>query len=88
MSPPSGITEGGVVRLACCSPSSASQQARFTWFRNTSATSSHEGQVWNISAVTSDDSGSYYCQIQTGDNVQKTATLDIDVECKFSLIMF
>ncbi|KAG7229458.1 hypothetical protein INR49_012857 [Caranx melampygus] len=79
MSPPNGITEGGVLRLACCSPS-ASPQARFTWFRNTSATSRHEGQVWNISEVTSDDSGSYYCQIQTGDNVQKTAMLDIDVE--------
>ncbi|XP_023266312.1 B-cell receptor CD22-like isoform X1 [Seriola lalandi dorsalis] len=79
VSPSTGITERVAVRLACCSPS-ASPQVSYRWFRNASTTTRHDGQVWNISEVTSDDSGSYYCQIQTGDKVQNSAMLDIDVE--------
>ncbi|XP_071325030.1 B-cell receptor CD22 isoform X2 [Trachinotus anak] len=79
VSPSSGITEGVAVRLACCSPS-ATPQARFRWFKSSSAAPRHNGQVWNISEVTSDDSDSYYCQIQTGDKAQNSTILNIDVE--------
>ncbi|XP_074510890.1 vascular cell adhesion protein 1 [Sebastes fasciatus] len=33
-----------------------------------------------VAEVTSDDSGSYYCQIQTGDKVQNSTVLPVDVE--------
>ncbi|XP_034468290.1 sialoadhesin-like isoform X2 [Hippoglossus hippoglossus] len=79
VSPSGGITEGVDLRLACCSPS-ANQQARFRWFKSTSATPRYNGQVWNISAVAPDDSGSYYCQMQTGEGEQNSTMLDIDVE--------
>ncbi|KAL7394037.1 hypothetical protein ABVT39_019739 [Epinephelus coioides] len=79
VSPSSDITEGVALRLACCSPA-ASPQARFRWYKSTSTSPRHAGQVWNISDVTSDYSGSYYCEIQTGDNVQKSAMLPIDIE--------
>ncbi|TMS10358.1 B-cell receptor CD22 [Larimichthys crocea] len=75
----SDITEGGAVLMACCSPS-ASPQAHFRWYKNTSTGLRHTGRVWNLSEVTSDDSGSYYCQIQTGDKVQNSTMLPIDVE--------
>uniref|UniRef100_A0A8D0CQ84 B-cell receptor CD22 n=1 Tax=Sander lucioperca TaxID=283035 RepID=A0A8D0CQ84_SANLU len=78
-SPSSAITEGGALRLACCSPA-ASPQARYRWYRSTSTSPRHIGQVWNISEVTSDDSGSYYCQIQTGEKVQNSTVLLVDVE--------
>ncbi|KAK9513478.1 hypothetical protein VZT92_027006 [Zoarces viviparus] len=78
-SPSSDITEGGALRLACCSPA-ASPQARFGWYKSTSTGPRHAGQVWNISEVTSDDSGSYYCEIHTGDQVQNSTKLHIDVE--------
>ncbi|GAA6224414.1 B-cell receptor CD22-like isoform X1 [Lates japonicus] len=78
-SPFSGITEGAALRLACCSPS-ASPQTSFRWFKGASATPKSNGQVWNISEVTSDDSGNYYCQMQTGDKVQNSKILAIDVE--------
>ncbi|XP_078109632.1 cell adhesion molecule CEACAM6 [Sander vitreus] len=78
-SPSSDITEGGALRLACCSPA-ASPQARYRWYRSTSTSPRHTGQVWNISEVTSDDSGSYYCQIQTGEKVQNSTVLLVDVE--------
>ncbi|KAF1387589.1 hypothetical protein PFLUV_G00081430 [Perca fluviatilis] len=78
-SPSSDITEGGALRLACCSPA-ASPQARYRWYRSTSTSPRHTGQVWNISEVTSDDSGSYYCQIQTGEKVQNSTMLLVDVE--------
>ncbi|XP_051262198.1 sialoadhesin-like [Dicentrarchus labrax] len=75
----SDVTEGEALRLACCSPA-AGPQARFRWFKSTSTSPRHTGQVWDVSEVTSDDSGSYYCQIQTGDKVQNSTMLPIDVE--------
>lgn len=78
-SPSGGITEGDALRLACCSPS-ADPQARFRWFQSTSSSPRHDGQVWDIGDATSEDSGSYYCQMQTGDGVQSSTTLAIDVE--------
>lgn len=87
-SPPSGVTEGGALRLACCSPAAGSQ-AHYSWFKSTSTSTgpSHSGQVWNISQVTSDNSGTFYCQVHTGDKVQKSAPLSLDVECRSSLIL-
>ncbi|KAM8735993.1 cell adhesion molecule CEACAM8 isoform 1-T1 [Acanthopagrus schlegelii] len=78
-SPSSDITEGSALRLACCSPA-ASPQASFRWYKSTSTTPRHTEQVLNISEVTADDSGSYYCQIRTGDKVQNSTMLYIDVE--------
>nr|UQE85685.1 sialoadhesin [Thamnaconus modestus] len=78
-SPPSGVTEGGALCLACCSPAAGSQ-AHYSWFKNMSPGPSHSGQVWNISQVTSDNSGTFYCQMHTGDRVQKSAPLSLDVE--------
>lgn len=74
------------MRLACCSPAAASQ-AHYTWLKSTSASPSYKGQVWNISQVTSEDSGTFYCQIHTGDQVQKSAPLNLDVECRSSICM-
>ncbi|XP_010790942.1 B-cell receptor CD22-like [Notothenia coriiceps] len=78
-SPSSDITEGVTLRLACGSPA-ASPQALFKWYKSTSSTPRHTGQVWDISEVTPGNSGSYYCQIQTGDKEQNSTMLPIDVE--------
>lgn len=85
-SPSSDITVGVTLRLACCSPE-ASSTALFRWYKSTSITPRHTERVWNITEVTSNDSGSYYCQIQTGDKVQNSSVLAIDVQCKWSWIM-
>ncbi|XP_034409094.1 sialoadhesin [Cyclopterus lumpus] len=78
-SPSSDITEGGALRLACCGPA-AGPRATFRWYKSASNGLRHAGQVWTIDEVTSEDSGSYYCQIDTGDNVQNSTQLHIDVE--------
>ncbi|XP_073341861.1 cell adhesion molecule 4 [Pagrus major] len=78
-SPSSDITDGSALRLACCSPA-AGPQASFRWYKSTSTSPRHTGQVWSISEATADDSGSYYCQMQTGDKVQNSTMLNIDVE--------
>ncbi|XP_030606241.1 sialoadhesin [Archocentrus centrarchus] len=78
VSPPRDITEGTTLRLACCSP--VQPQARFSWYKNASISVKHTGQVWNITEVTSDVSGSYYCQIQTGDKVQTSTMLPVSVQ--------
>ncbi|XP_026149342.1 V-set and immunoglobulin domain-containing protein 2 [Mastacembelus armatus] len=78
-SPSSDITEGAALHLSCCSPA-ASPAAIFRWYKKASTTPRHTGLVWNISEVTPNDSGSYYCQIQTGDIVQDSTMLVIDVQ--------
>lgn len=80
--PSRGITEGATLRLACCSP--AESQANVTWHKSTSNSVTHTGQVWNITEVKSDDSGSYYCQMQTGAKVHNSTILPVDVQCKSS----
>ncbi|XP_023132641.2 sialoadhesin isoform X1 [Amphiprion ocellaris] len=77
--PSTGVTEGAAVRLACCSPD-ADPQTSFRWYKSTGSSQQHHGQMWNISKVTSDESGSYYCQIQTRDKVQNSTMLAIDVQ--------
>ncbi|KAK2844243.1 hypothetical protein Q5P01_010902 [Channa striata] len=75
----STINEGATVRLACCSPAAPST-THYRWYKSSSTTPSHTGLVWNISQVTSNDSGSYYCQIQTGEKVKNSSMLTIDVQ--------
>nr|XP_040021978.1 sialoadhesin-like [Gasterosteus aculeatus aculeatus] len=78
-SPSGDIAEGGALRLACCNPA-AGPQAIFRWHKSTSTSPPRTGRVWSIGEVTSDDSGSYYCQIHTADKVQTSKKLHIDVE--------
>ncbi|KAM9852645.1 neuronal growth regulator 1-like [Aulostomus maculatus] len=73
------IIEGAALRLACCSPA-AQLEALYRWYKDTISTPKHTGQTLNIREVTSDDSGSYYCQIHTRDGVQNSTVLDVDVQ--------
>ncbi|KAK2910531.1 carcinoembryonic antigen-related cell adhesion molecule 8 [Channa argus] len=75
----SDITEGATLRLACCSPA-ATSTTLFRWYKSTSTSPSHTGLVWYVSQVTSNDSGAYYCQIRTGEKIQNSRILAIDVQ--------
>uniref|UniRef100_H3DP29 Ig-like domain-containing protein n=1 Tax=Tetraodon nigroviridis TaxID=99883 RepID=H3DP29_TETNG len=77
--PSSRVAEGETLRLACCSPA-AGPQAGYTWFQSTGVGPRRRAQVWDISRVTSADSGGYVCQIQSGDAAQNSTVLTIDVE--------
>lgn len=78
-SPSSDITEGEALRLACCSPA-ATQQTQFSWYKSKSSSIRHRGAVWSISNITSEASGSYYCQIQSGDTETTSTSLQVDVQ--------
>ncbi|XP_007554363.1 B-cell receptor CD22 [Poecilia formosa] len=73
------ILEGTGLNLACCSPA-ATSQSRFTWYSTKGAMLVGAGPVWSTPKVTSGQSGSYYCQIQTGDKTQRSNVLEIDVQ--------
>uniref|UniRef100_A0A3Q0SQ88 Ig-like domain-containing protein n=1 Tax=Amphilophus citrinellus TaxID=61819 RepID=A0A3Q0SQ88_AMPCI len=77
VSPSGDIISGGTVTFTC--GSDANPPAHFSWYKSTSMSVKHTGQVWNITEVTSDVSGSYYCQIQTGDKVQISTMLPVSV---------
>uniref|UniRef100_A0A1A7XBZ0 Cd22 molecule n=1 Tax=Iconisemion striatum TaxID=60296 RepID=A0A1A7XBZ0_9TELE len=73
------IAEGEALRLACCSPAATSQTS-FRWYKSRNTSVMHNGQVWKTSEVTSNESGSYYCQTQTGEKVQNSTLLAVDVQ--------
>uniref|UniRef100_UPI003AAED259 igLON family member 5 n=1 Tax=Centroberyx gerrardi TaxID=166262 RepID=UPI003AAED259 len=78
-SPCGDITEGVALQLACCSLS-ANPEVRYSWYKGTSATPGHDGQVWSMSDVKAEDTGSYYCQVQTRDGAQNSTAMAIDVQ--------
>ncbi|XP_072250834.1 LOW QUALITY PROTEIN: cell adhesion molecule CEACAM6 [Leuresthes tenuis] len=73
------VIEGAALRLSCCSPA-ASSHADFRWYKSTNTSPLHGGQVWKINEITLDNSGSYFCQIQTGEKQQTSTMLAIDVQ--------
>ncbi|XP_028985537.1 sialoadhesin [Betta splendens] len=77
--PSSEVTDGVTLCLACCSPA-ASSKALYRWYKSTNTTPQYAEPVWNITEVTSMDSGGYFCQIQTGDEVRNSAVLTINVQ--------
>ncbi|KAJ0000153.1 hypothetical protein NQD34_011995 [Periophthalmus magnuspinnatus] len=78
-SPSSVIMEGQSVSLSCCSPAQ-SQSLEVLWFKSPSSEPKHTGSEWTITKTTLQDSGSYYCQVQTKDQVQKSKELILDVQ--------
>lgn len=85
-SPSSDITEGMALCLTCCSPA-AGPKAHFRWYK-TDGTPRHAGQVWRMGEISSEASGSYFCQVQTGDKVQNSTVLTVDVQCKWRINTF
>ncbi|KAM9723064.1 cell adhesion molecule 4 isoform 1-T1 [Menidia menidia] len=77
--PSRAVVRGAALHLSCCSPA-AGAQARFRWYKGTDTSPSHDGQVWSISEIRSDESGSYFCQIMTADKQQNSTKLLIDVQ--------
>ncbi|XP_076006594.1 cell adhesion molecule CEACAM6 isoform X1 [Genypterus blacodes] len=77
-SPSSDITEGTALRFTCCSPA-ANPNSHFRWYKN-NVTPRHAGQVWSMSDIASEASGSYYCQVQTAEKVQNSTVLTVDVQ--------
>ncbi|XP_054898196.1 sialoadhesin [Poeciliopsis prolifica] len=73
------VLEGTALNLACCSPA-ATSQSRFTWFSTKGDRLEGVGPVWSTHKVTLGQSGSYYCQMQTGDKTQRSNVLEIDVQ--------
>lgn len=75
---PSPVTaEGESVSLSCCSPD---PNAEVLWFKSSSPEPKHRGAEWTISKATRDDSGEYYCQTTTKDQVKRSKTLVLDVQ--------
>ncbi|KAJ0065954.1 hypothetical protein NL108_000212 [Boleophthalmus pectinirostris] len=75
--PSSVIRERQSVSLSCCSPG---QSLGVLWFKSSSSEPKHTGSEWTISKASREDSGSYYCQVQTKDQVLKSKELILDVQ--------
>lgn len=79
LGPSSDVTVGRDIHLSCCSLP-VNPKAQVTWYKTTEAEPVHHGKAWSISRVTWDNSGSYYCQIQSGGRVQNSTSIRVDVQ--------
>ncbi|XP_072316697.1 myelin-associated glycoprotein-like [Eucyclogobius newberryi] len=75
--PSSVIAEGESVSLSCCSPGPSSE---VLWFKTPSSAPKHNGSEWTISKTTHEDSGIYYCRVQTKEQVRKSKGLVLNVQ--------
>ncbi|CAL1610669.1 unnamed protein product [Knipowitschia caucasica] len=71
------IMEGQSVTLTCCS---AQPSEELLWFKTSSVEPIHSGSEWTIRKTSKEDTGRYYCQVQTKDQVQKSKELVLDVQ--------
>ncbi|PWA33734.1 hypothetical protein CCH79_00007417 [Gambusia affinis] len=78
-SPSRVVREGTALDLLCCVPT-ATSLSLFTWHRTKGAKLEHTGPMWKTRKVTSDQSGRFYCQVQTGDQTLRSDVLRIDVQ--------
>ncbi|XP_043973729.1 limbic system-associated membrane protein [Gambusia affinis] len=78
-SPSRVVREGTALDLLCCVPT-ANSLSLFTWHRTKGAKLEHTGPMWKTRKVTSDQSGRFYCQVQTGDQTLRSDVLRIDVQ--------
>uniref|UniRef100_A0A672ZYT5 Ig-like domain-containing protein n=1 Tax=Sphaeramia orbicularis TaxID=375764 RepID=A0A672ZYT5_9TELE len=79
LGPSSDVTVGGAITLSCCSLP-VNPEAQVTWYKTTEAEPMHSGKAWSIRRATWDDSGSYYCQIQSRGRVQNSTQIRVDVQ--------
>ncbi|XP_056142902.1 B-cell receptor CD22 [Lampris incognitus] len=79
VSPSGNVTEGSPLSLFCCSQET-NPEHRYRWYKDSSPAPGHDGQVWSMTNISTDEAGSYYCQVQTGDGAQSSPKISIDVQ--------
>uniref|UniRef100_A0AAY5JYN0 Ig-like domain-containing protein n=1 Tax=Esox lucius TaxID=8010 RepID=A0AAY5JYN0_ESOLU len=79
VSPSGEIVEGSSVTLTCSSDANPPVD-KYTWYMKNVTTPKASGQSYNITNITSEDSGEYYCEAQNKYGRLNSSTLSVDVQ--------
>lgn len=71
------VVEGESVTLSCCI---LGPHDEVQWLKSSSSEPKHRGAEWTIRKAKDEDSGRYYCQVRTKDQVHKSQELLLDVQ--------
>nr|XP_021333801.1 B-cell receptor CD22-like [Danio rerio] len=82
LSGPSVIMSGDSVTLSCSSDSNP--PAEISWFKG--ETFIRSGRIFNISNISSDDSGEYKCRVRNEHREKYSDPVTLDVQCEFMML--
>nr|XP_017211410.2 B-cell receptor CD22-like [Danio rerio] len=83
ISGPAVIMSGDLVTLNCSSDSNP-PALNFSWFKEETFVGS--GRIFNISKISSDDSGEYKCRARNDHGEKYSDPVTLDVQCEFMMI--
>ncbi|XP_066573980.1 B-cell receptor CD22-like [Amia ocellicauda] len=86
VSPSGEIVEGSSVTLTCSSNTNPPVQ-NYTWFK-TNGAAKGSGQSFNITEISSGDSGQYYCEAQNKHGAHNSTAVTVDVQCEYIFGLF
>uniref|UniRef100_A0A6Q2YVF2 Ig-like domain-containing protein n=1 Tax=Esox lucius TaxID=8010 RepID=A0A6Q2YVF2_ESOLU len=85
VSPSGEIVEGISVTLTCTSDANPPVD-KYTWYKKTVTSPKASGQSYNITNITSEDSGEYYCDAENKYGRLNSSSVSVDVQLKQSLV--
>ncbi|MBN3295612.1 CD22 protein, partial [Amia calva] len=77
------------VTLTCRSNANPPEQ-NYTWFKTNGAAvwEKGSGQSFNITEISSGDSGQYYCEAQNKHGAHNSTAVTVDVQCEYIFGLF
>uniref|UniRef100_A0A3P8YU00 Ig-like domain-containing protein n=1 Tax=Esox lucius TaxID=8010 RepID=A0A3P8YU00_ESOLU len=78
VSPSGEIVEGSSVTLTCSSDANPPVD-KYTWYKKTLTSPKASGQSYNITNITSEDSGEYYCETENKYGRHNSLSVSVDV---------
>ncbi|KAL1005550.1 hypothetical protein UPYG_G00060550 [Umbra pygmaea] len=82
VSPSGEIVEGSSVTLTCSSDANPPVD-NYTWYKNNVTSPKASGQSYNITNITSEDSGEYVCEAKNLYGHLNSSNLFVHVHCKY-----
>uniref|UniRef100_A0AAY5JWK1 Ig-like domain-containing protein n=1 Tax=Esox lucius TaxID=8010 RepID=A0AAY5JWK1_ESOLU len=86
VSPSGEIVEGSSVTLTCSSDANPPVD-KYTWYKKTVTSPKASGQSYNITNITSEDSGEYYCETENKYGRLNSLSVSVDVLWKQTSVL-
>ncbi|KAL1005545.1 hypothetical protein UPYG_G00060500, partial [Umbra pygmaea] len=86
VSPSGEIVEGSSVTLTCSSDANPPVD-NYTWYKKNETSPKASGQSYNITNITSEDSGEYYCEAENEYGTLNSSSVSVDIYCMYTFFL-